>query len=247
MITVLKQTHFITKSLFIGKTTLVLFLLTLLGALIATFFSSMNIGEKGRFFSDILLSFETIILHISALLYAYELRQKEIRGHYLSLLLRSGERSRYLLTLFLATLVINLTLIALFALLNGSAMLLFSLKQNLLYQLLMLYFSASLLSLLLIMISQKVSLINALFYTLILFFLGSALDELLLFSTHQDEMFQTMASLLYYGLPNFSMLDNAALYHYELYKVALYYLVLVAILFILTLKLFQTKVIQLEN
>jgi hypothetical protein len=241
------QSLFITKSLIVAKSTLLLFLFTLLGLAIASLFIQTDIGENGRFFSDILLSFESILMHLSALLYAYELRQKEHRGHYLLLLIKNSSRLNYSKQLFFATFMINISLFILFLLLNTIFTLLSTHSVDLLYPLLMHFLSASLLAFLLLTISQKIALINAFFYTLMLFFLGSTLDELLLYSYSQSELFQNFSTLIYYIFLNFSLFDNASLNAVNNWQILLYYFVYSTILFLISYSLFKNRVIQLEN
>ena len=247
---------FFMRSLLKQKASYVLVILVVLMLVLAYMASDINIGKTYKLFEDLLLGSQMFLLHLMAIFYAFEFLQKErLNGLFILPLSTSLNRRAYLLAVFLAQLeligllgviFIGIDVIALW-LVEGSV------AGIVLLQVLLYVLSAMLLSFLVLMLSQYVSIMNSMIYAVTLFMIGGGLDELYVyvFYMHPELELQTMTNFLYYGFINFSLFDMQSIVVnrsiFESHKVIepmVYFFILSVILFSLASMKFSKRVLK---
>ena len=160
-----------------------------------------------------LLSTQAFLLQSAALFYTFLLLGRERALELYVLPLAYGmRRSGYLLGLMLAP-ALMLGILTLTLLLIDMAMLWGvegAVKAAVLWQVTLYGMAALFVSALMIALAQYVSMTNAMIYTVVIFMLGNALDELLIFSQEGSlsSVGKTIVTQCYYFLPNFSLFDH---------------------------------------
>ena len=248
--------HFFIRSLLKQKSSFVLVILVVLMLVLAYLASDINIGKTYKLFEDLLLSSQMFVLHIMALFYSFEFLQKErLNGLFILPLSTSLSRSSYLMSVFLAQLELIGLLGALFIGIDFLALWLVegSVAWLVILQIFLYILSAILLSFLILMLSQYVSIMNSMIYAVTLFIIGGGLDELYVyvFYLHPELGLETMTKVLYYGFINFSLFDiqsvvvNRSLF--ELNKIIeplIYFIILTLIIFSLANMKFSKRVLK---
>jgi len=255
---IIALTKFYSLSLLKQKATQVMILLTVVFLGISWLISDVNIATKFKLFEDVLLTSQMALLHLSAMFYTFEFLQKErIGGLYVLPLSTGMKRSHYLLSVFLmlsTALVLFLSILMVI-----DALVLYvvegSLRVEVLWQLVLYFFSAQLLAFIVIMFSQYVSIMNSLTYAITLYFMGNALDELYYYAfiLKKNELLQQVYDVLLFIIPNFSIYDkqgivvNQSIYlNSELYlEPLLYTLIVTVIIYNLALFKFKRKALRL--
>jgi hypothetical protein len=254
---ILLLAHFFMKSLLKQKATIVMSLLTTLFLSIAWLLSDMNIGAVFKLFEDVLLTSEMFLLHLSAIFYAYEFLQKERIGGVFVLPLATGmKRSHYLLAVLLG----QWSMLLLFAmiLLILDTLVLFMVEGTfvwmVLWQLILYVLSSMMVSLLIILFSQFVSIMNAVIYSMTLYFLGNALDELYLYAyfIHIDPLLQKVYHILEFLIPNFALFDKQGIIvnrsvestSVTILEPTVYFLIATTIIFLITNWKFSRKALK---
>ncbi|MBT5230856.1 MAG: hypothetical protein HOM11_11355 [Methylococcales bacterium] len=177
--------------------------------------STVDIGVRFRLFENLLLGMQTFLLHIAGWLYLFEMvRKEQSLGLFVLPLTTTIKRSHYFIGRFLGVVWLMLLLLAFFAIIDSLLMLIISGSVNigLLQQLYLLSLSALLSMATLYFLTTLVSPVNAIIYSVIIWFIGNGLDELLLFA--EKKLTATSTELirgLYYLWPNFSFFDKTEL------------------------------------
>ena len=208
-------TLFITSSLFKERANYLLLFFAGLSALLALSISHVDIALRFKLFEDLLLSSQNALLVIASLFYTFTLLQKERDMGLFIMPLSSGvSRFEYEIALFKS---IALTLFVLFAVFFAFDLVLLlgiegEIRWAVLLQLLLYSCGATMLGFTIITLSRFVSVMNASLYGVILYMIGNALDELLLFaSKNGGDVFVSLANFLYVALPNYSLFDIQSL------------------------------------
>ena len=189
---------------------IVVFALAFLGVALAL--GPVDLGAPFKLFEDLLLSTQTGLLHVAALLFAHTLVHKEKPGGVFVLPLSTSlGRGGYLASQYLA--LGAGTFLAFAALLAVDLAALFlvegSFRPPVLWQLFLSTLSAGLLGFLFLTLARFVSPMNGFLYALALFAVGSGSDEFLLFAAREgDALLRGIAAGVYYLLPNFSFFDH---------------------------------------
>ncbi len=250
-------TRFSMRSLLKQKTSYVLVILSVLSLILALALSNVNIADKYRLFEDVLLSSQMAIFHLSAIFYSYEYLYKERLGGSFILPLASGlSRNAYLLSIFL----VQATLLGMLFLIFGAMDLIAvffiegSINILIIYQLFLYLLSALFLASFVIMFSQYVSVMNSVIYTIFIFIIGSALDEVYYyvdFVLKESGVLMTVTQFVYYLVPNFSLFDKQGVIVNKvdmdlwLYMEPIFYfLVFISVIYLLALVKFSKKVLR---
>lgn len=254
---ILALTRFSMRSLLKQKTSYVLVIMSVLSLILALVLSNVNIADKYRLFEDVLLSSQMAIFHLSALFYSYEYLYKERLGGSFILPLASGmSRSAYLLSTFLVQTSLLIMLFAIFGLMDVIALFFIEGEVNLLiiYQLFLYLLSSIFLSALVIMFSQYVSVMNSVIYSIFLFIIGSALDEVYYyvdFILKDSGTIMRMTQFIYYLVPNFSLFDKQGVVVNKVdvnlwlyFEPILYFSLFMIIIYLLALSKFAKKVLR---
>lgn len=203
---------FFIRSLLKQKTSYVLVILVVLMLVLAFLASDINIGKTYKLFEDLLLSSQMFVLHIMAVFYSFEFLQKErLNGLFVLPLSTSLNRNHYLLSVFLAQLELLTLLGVIFIGIDIAALFIVegTVPGMVIIQVFLYLLSAVLLSFIILMFSQYVSIMNSVIYAITLFIIGGSLDELYVyvFYLHPELELQTVTQAIYYGLINFSLFD----------------------------------------
>lgn len=204
---------FFTKSLLKQKASLLLVLLSVVSILISLSVSNIDIAKEHKLFEDLLLTSQMFLLHLAALFYSFEFIQKE-RSHGIFVIpLSTGlKRWKYLLATFTTQVFLLMTLFVSFALLDFLTLFIVEKIPNfmILWQLILYVMSSIILSFMIIMFSQFVSVMNSLIYSVVFLLVGGALDELYYYAHFivKDKNFENISTVLFYIFPNFSLFDH---------------------------------------
>lgn|GEM_PF-1133043 len=177
--------------------------------------SSVDLGVRYRLFENILLSAQIFLLHALAWLYLFEVLRQEQALNLCVLPLSAGiPRAHYYAAKFLGVLGIVLLYGLFFVLVDALLMWLIEgqWRVPVLLQVSLFVVSAVLAMALLWFFAAFVSPINAVIYSILLWFIGHGLDELWIVVSQQLgglAMFVVTAG--YYLLPNFSFFDLMSL------------------------------------
>jgi hypothetical protein len=212
---ILALTLFITSSLFKERANYLLLFFAALSSLLTLSISSVDIAMRFKLFEDLLLSSQNALLIVASLFYTFTLLQKERDMGLFIITLSSGvSRFEYEVAIFKS---IGSTLFALFLIFFAfDVVLLFGvegeLRWSILLQLLLYSCGSMMLGFTIIAFSRFVSVMNASLYGVILYIIGNALDELLVYATKSgDIVFAFIADVLYIVLPNYSLFDIQSL------------------------------------
>ena len=213
MIKILSLAKFFSKSLFKEKATLLFIILAIIMIIIALSLSDIDIARKYKLLEDVLLTSQMFLLHIAAIFYIFEFLQKErTLGLFVLPLSTNLKRRDYLISIFLTISFMIFSIFLSFFIIDS--LLLFVLEKEflleVLWQLFLYTLSSVILSFLIIMFSNYVSLMNSLIYSVALFFIGNGLDEFYIYSHYvkKESFLQTLSSIFYYIFPNFSIFDK---------------------------------------
>ena len=249
---------FYVRSLLKQKATNIFVILALAIIALAFALSDINIGSRYKLFEDLLLGSQMLFLHIAALFYMFDFLQKERSMGLFILPLSTGlKRSSYLLAQFLVLALLIALLFIIFMSIDALMLYIFEgvLRLAFLWQLFLYALSAMLLGFLVILFSQFVSIMNAMIYSVLFFFVGSGLDELFWYSEHFSSFSQTqklIVELLYHGLLNFSLFDiqSKVVNGFELDRVRdiiypfVYALCIAVVLYLISLWKFKNRVLK---
>lgn len=212
---ILALTLFITHSLFKERANYLLLFFAVLSAVIALSISHVDIALRFKLFEDLLLSSQNALIVIASLFYTFTLLQKERdMGLFIIPLALGVSRFEYEIALFKS---IAFTIFALFAVFFAfDVVLLYGIEGEIRWAVLLQLFLYSLGSILLgfsiITISRFVSVMNASLYGVILYIIGNALDELIVYATKTtDTWFIALSEMLFVVLPNYSLFDIQSL------------------------------------
>lgn len=252
--------RFLAKLLFREKATYLLAVMATVIMLISLGFSGTEIGMRYKLFEDILLTSQGYFFVLAALFYAYLLMVRNRNLGLFVLPLSNGmKRYQYLAGQMLALVSLLVTLFIIFGVLDIIAVLWVegSLYPLVIWQLFCYALSGILVALVVMALSQYVSLTNAMLYAVALFLIGHALDELYLYAQYGDvaPFFREVVPVFYHLLPNFSLFDlqeavvnrrGIAWWAGGLLPI-LYFIVWSGILFLTALVRFQKKGLSVED
>jgi Cu-processing system permease protein len=177
--------------------------------------SSVDIGVRYRLFENILTSAQAFLLQMIAWLYTFEMiRKEQSLSLFVLPLSTSVSRYSYYSGRFIGV-ALMLAVFSLFFFIIDIFLLRWIEQQWVfqpLIQLCLFFFSALLSMAILYFFSSFVSAINAVIYSIMFWFIGHGLDELLIFA--QTKLAPSVASTvqgLYYILPNFSFFDISSM------------------------------------
>lgn len=213
---ILSIVKFFSKSLFKEKATVLFIILAILMLVIALGISDIDIARKYKLLEDVLLTSQMFLLHIAAIFYTFEFLQKERSLGLFVLPLSTGfNRKSYLTAVFLTIAFMVFSIFVSFFIIDTA--LLYILEKTfvfeVLWQLFLYALSSIILSFLIIMFSNFVSLMNSLIYSVALFFIGNGLDEFYIYSHYvkEDSFLKVISNILYYIFPNFSIFDKQSI------------------------------------
>lgn len=245
--------YFFVQNSLKSKTTTLFILLCALLVVISLLLSGVDIVVKHKLFINFLLTTQSYMLHLVALFYAYDLLFKDrVLGAFVIPISSGLSRDAYLLSLMLSLLFLVGILFTIFFCINTISFIfiLGEIRFELLLQLFLYFLSASMLAMFTILFSLYVSLFNSLIYSVILFFIGNSLDELLLFASKGD-FFEKVSLALYYLIPNFSLFDfqsevvsNLFIPYYELLAPIVYFVAIFLLIYTLASRRYKTKVLD---
>ncbi|WP_281951441.1 hypothetical protein [Nitrosophilus kaiyonis] len=248
---------FFSKSLFKEKATILFVILAVVMIVIAFGLSDIDIARKYKLLEDVLLTSQMFLLHIAALFYSFEFLQKERSLGLFVLPLSTGlSRQYYLISVFLTLLFMVFSIFLSFFVID--TILLWILEKKfvfeVLWQLFLYSLSSIVLSFLIIMFSNFVSLMNSIIYSVALFFIGNGLDEFYIYSHYikKEKILENLSSFFYYIFPNFSIFDKQAIVvnrgyidfgDFFVYPV-IYFSILSLIIFSITLLKYKKRVLR---
>lgn len=187
-------------------------MLSIFAFLVAVLLGGVNISVKYKLAEDTLVTAQMALLHIAALVYTYDFFAKERFFGIFILPLSAGlSRFEYIAVQFL-TLFLSITMMTVIFFLIDSCLFYFlenTLLHGMNWQLLLYGLSATLLAFVMLLLGRLVSMMNALIYSVVVFFVGSGSDELLLYSQGLggSDLLLAVASFVYYCFPNFAFFD----------------------------------------
>lgn len=244
---VFAASKFLLKSLFSERATGIVGALCLALLAVSFFLGNINIAVKHKLLEDALIASEGFIMTLIAILYAFFAMEKERKGGIFVFIMVGGvNRTAYLLSQFIALFGAVLLLFALFLVVDFVFLEIFagSFGLEFLTRLIFLTLSSAMLAFLTLTLARYVSNTNAVIYSLLLFFIGSGADELVLYAASKDERSLTLFSdFIYYFLPNFSFFDPLALSAAESF-VFLYFALYSSLLFFAALHRFKKEALR---
>ncbi len=212
---ILALTLFITHSLLKERANYLLLFFAALSAALALSISHVDIALRFKLFEDLLLSSQNLLLLIATLFYTFTLLQKERdMGLFMIPLSLGVSRFEYEVALFKSIASIIFALFAVFFAFD--IVLLYGVEGEvrwaILLQLLLYSLGSIMLGFSIITISRFVSVMNASLYGVVLYLIGNALDELIVYAAKSgDSWFMTLSNILYVLLPNYSLFDIQSL------------------------------------
>jgi hypothetical protein len=225
----------------------IFFGISIFGTIISFAFINVDFGDKShRLFKDITIFIEYLTLHIFSILLLLNYFEREKRGGIFIFPISSGaSREEYFFSLYISQITLLTMLFLAFVSTSSISILLFSIDVYFLVNLACPFLSATLFSVIILALSQYISPLKAIFYSIILLFFGNGLDELYFYSYHlkPNEDLQILYEVLSKIIPNFYIFDgeNSPI------KTLFHWSVQTLIFLILGLIKFRKKVLRVEN
>lgn len=255
---VLSLVRFFSKSLLKERATLLFVLLAIIMIVVALSLSSIDIARRYKLLEDVLLTSQMFLLHIAAIFYSFDFLQKEKSLGLFVLPLSTGlSRRSYLISIFLTIAFMTFIIFLSFFIIDSLLLLVIEkvFAYQVLWQLFLYTLSAIVLSFFIIALSNFVSIMNSVIYSVALFFIGNGLDEFYIYAKYikKDLVLTKIALFLDYVLPNFSIFDkqaivvnralieNSAFFFYPV----IYFLILSILIFSIANIKYQKKVLRL--
>lgn len=249
-------TKFLSTILLKQKSTIFFALITVFGLVISMALANTNIGIENKLIKDLILSMHNFLLHLILIFYTFNLLEKYQIGTISVIPLSLNiNRGQYIVSLFTTLIIATLPIFAVFLSLD-LAMLLYVKDIGLidtLIQLVLYYLSAIILSFLTITLYFSVfkNSIKSIIIALILYMIGSGIDEVLYYVEHSQDFkgtnFELVINIIYHIIPNFSLFDfqsivvNTQILDYmNVFKTILYFIVLSVFFYTITYFTFKS-------
>jgi Cu-processing system permease protein len=202
-------------SLLRNRFTVFLISLVVLFTLLCLAMSTVNIGIRFRLFENLILSSQTFLLYGVAWLYGFDILRRDQQELLFMLPLSTGmsRRAYYsgrfwglvalILLIGFSFVVINIVLIAYLE---------HAIVWPIIFQTVITIFGAILSAAILMCFGVNLSAFSAVIYSILMWFIGHGLDELVLFSEKQlNPSLHSITQMLYSTLPNFSLTDLSSI------------------------------------
>lgn len=210
---IISLTKFLSLVLIKQKSTLFFVILSIIGVVISLLFTETNIGVQHKLFKDLVLSMNSLFLHLITIFFTFSLLEKFKQGS-VSILPLSLNISRfeYTISLFLTIVVSTCFIFISFFVIDATTLYLIESNNILpfLLQLCLYYMSSILLSYIVItsFFLLSSSPIKSITVGLITFMVGNSIDELVFYYKNTSlEYSKIIIDYISYIFPNFSLFD----------------------------------------
>lgn len=210
---IIALTKFLSLVLIKQKATLFFVLLSIIGVAIAFSFTYTNIGVEYKLFKDLILSMNSLFLHLIAIFFSFSLLEKFKQGSISILPLSLNiNRFEYLTALFLTIVISTSVIFMSFFTIDAIALIVLETNKVMpfLLQVTLYYLSSLLLSFIIFtsFFILSATSIKAVTVGIITFMVGNSIDELVFYYQNtQIESTKEIINWVSYIFPNFSMFD----------------------------------------
>ena len=243
------------KLLLKQKITTSVILMTLIFYFILFFISDINIGKRFKLFEDVMLTFEAFVLVFSSFIYSYELKTKHKEGIFVIPISFGISRKKFYISNYMAIFYILLFFSVVFIVLNTVILLIVG-DDNfmVLWQVVLYFFEAMIISALLLSLSEFLPLFNSAVYTIFIFLIGNGVDEFYIYFHYfkNDNFLHYLSTIFYYLFINFSIFDKHSMIvnhsNWTFFEVVLfpifYFCVLYLVLTIIGVNRYKNKILH---